>query len=131
VLILLALVAATVSTGAFGAPEDLHELIGWTLLAMVGFHVVAVIAMSLLQRENLVRAMVTGNKRAARHPGATGANPPSVVGIFIAALVLVTTVYAILKYDQDAFTVRSAESFEDRAGVSDHSHGSEEAERGK
>jgi cytochrome b len=130
VVALLALVAATVSTGALGVGEDLHELVGWTLLAMVGLHIAAVIAMSLLQRENLVRAMVTGNKPAARHPGAASARPPSFLGIFVAALVLVATVYAILQYDPQAFTLRSADSFEHRAAdVSDHSRGSEGAEQ--
>lgn len=132
VLALVAVIAATVSTGAFGgeAAKDLHEIIGWTLLALVGLHIVAVIAMSLIQRENLLRAMVTGNKPAARHPGATGARPPSALGIFVAALVLVATVYGILQYDPRAFTLRSADSFEHRAGaVSDHSRGSEDGER--
>ena len=132
VLVLLALIAATVWTGAFGGPaaKDLHELVGWTLLAMVGLHIVAVIAMSLLQRENLLRAMVTGNKPAARHPGATGAKPPSALGIFVAALVLVVAVYAVLQYDPQAFTLRSADSFEHRAGAFvDHSRASEEDDR--
>ena len=129
VLILLSLIAATVWTGAFGGgvATDLHEVIGWTLLAMVGLHIVAVIAMSLLQRENLLRAMVTGNKPAARHPEAIGARPPSLLGIFVAALVLVATVYAILQYDPQAFTLRSADSFEQRAGTGiDHSRGQED-----
>ena len=132
VLVLLALIAATVWTGAFGGPaaKDLHELVGWTLLAMVGLHIVAVIAMSLLQRENLLRAMVTGNKPAARHPGATGAKPPSALGIFVAALVLVVAVYAVLQYDPQAFTLRSADSFEHRAGaVVDHSRVPEDGEQ--
>lgn len=132
VLALLALIAATVSTGAFGgaSAEDLHELLGWTLLAMIGLHIVAVIAMSLLQRENLLRAMVTGNKPAARHPGASGARPPSVLGIFVAALVLVATIHAILQYDPEAFTLRSADSFEHRTGLArDHSRGSDDAEQ--
>ena len=129
VLALLALIGATVWTGAFGgaAAEDLHEIVGWTLLALVAVHVVAVIAMSLLQRENLLRAMVTGNKPAARHPEAIGARPPSLLGIFVAALVLVATVYAILQYDPQAFTLRSADSFEHRAGTGiDHSRGQED-----
>jgi cytochrome b len=117
VVLLLGLVAVTVWTGAFGGEgaEDIHELIGWTLLAMVGLHVAAVVIMSLLDRENLLQAMVTGNKPAARHPGATDARPPTVAGIAVAILVLATTVYAVLRYDPQAFTLRSAEAFEHRA----------------
>ena len=118
VVFLLALTAATVWTGAFGgeAAEELHEIIGWTLLAMVGIHVVAVLVMSMLERENLVRAMITGDKDRDRHPGAVDARRPSGIAIVIAALVIAATAYAVLRYDPQAFTLRSAESFEHRAG---------------
>ncbi len=117
VLILLALTAVTVWSGAFGgeAAEELHEIVGWTLLAMVGLHVAAVIVMSFLERENLVRAMVRGDKPLSRHPGATDAKRPGAVGLIVAAVVLAGTVYAVLSYDPQAFTLRSAESYEHRA----------------
>ena len=119
VLVLLALTAATVWTGAFGggAAEDWHEMVAWTLLAMVAVHVVAVVAMSLFQRENLVGAMVTGTKSRKRHPTAGDATPPRLVGLLLAVLVLGGAVYAILRYDPQAFTLRSAESFEHRGGA--------------
>jgi hypothetical protein len=83
VLLLLVLIAATVWTGAFGGEsvEDLHEIIGWTLLAIVALHVAAVIVMSVLQRENLARAMVTGDKPAARHLGAVDSRPPATLRV--------------------------------------------------
>ncbi len=117
VVILLALTGAVVWTGAFGgeAAEDLHELIAWTLLAMIALHVVAVLLMSLVERESLVRAMITGEKRAARHPGAVDARPPSAPALAIAGLVIAGTVYLILGYDPQGFTLRSAEAFEHRA----------------
>ena len=119
VVILLALTAATVWTGAFGgeASEDLHELTAWTLLAMVGLHIAAVIVMSLLERENLARAMVTGKKSAARHPDAADAKPPSAIGLLLALAAIAGSAYAILHYDPQAFTLRSAESFEHRANA--------------
>ena len=119
VLVLLALTALTVWTGAFGGEwaEDIHEVVGWTLLAMVGLHVGAVIIMSLLERENLVRAMITGNKPAVRHAGAKDARPPTMAGLLVAILVLVGTVYAVLRYDSQAFTLRSAEAFEHRSDM--------------
>ena len=114
VVTLLALIAATVWTGAFGgeAAEDLHEIIAWTLLGMVGLHITAVVVMSWVQRENLVRAMVTGEKARARHPGAEDARPPRAFGLVVAILVIAGTVYAILQYDPQAFTLRTTEAFE-------------------
>jgi len=121
VLVLLALVAATVSTGALAAGQDLHEAIAWTLLAVVGLHVAAVIGMSLLERENLVRAMISGRKPAARHHGATDARSPRFAALLLAILAIIGATYAILQYDPQAFTLRSADAFEHRAGAArDH-----------
>lgn len=127
VVVLLALTAVTVWTGAFGgeAAEELHEVIAWVLLAMVALHVVAVIVMSLLERENLVRAMVSGDKAISRHPGAVDARSPSAVAWLLAATVVGATSYLIVNYDPRAFTLRSAQSFEHRA---DASRGATEAE---
>lgn len=119
VLILLALTAITVWTGAFGgeAAAELHEVIAWVLLAMVAVHIIAVIVMSIFERENLVRAMITGDKPGAHHPGARDARAPSVVAVAIAAAIVAATAYLILRYDPDAFTLRSAESFEHRREI--------------
>lgn len=119
VVVLLALVAATVWTGAFGGEqaEDLHELIAWTLLAVVGLHIAAVLIMSLLLRENLVAAMITGKKTVAHHPAARDARRPGVVGVIVTVLVLAGTAYGILQYDPQAFTLRRAEAFEKRASA--------------
>jgi hypothetical protein len=116
-VVLIALTTVTVWTGAFGgeAAEDLHELIAWVLLAMVAVHVVAVIVMSMLERENLVRAMVTGDKPSTQHPGAVDARPPGAVAWLVGGMVVAATSYLIVQYDPDAFALRSAESFEHRA----------------
>jgi cytochrome b len=44
--------------------EELHEGLASATLAMVGLHVLAVAIMSWVHGENLVRAMITGRKRA-------------------------------------------------------------------
>lgn len=131
VVVLLVLSAATIWTGAFGAEraEDLHELIAWTLLAFVGLHIVAVVLMSLLLRENLVKAMVTGKKQVARGAGRTNAKRPTVIGVVITMLVMAGTIYGILQYDPQAFTLRPAEAFEKSASAPAAAAASE-AERG-
>ena len=128
VVLLLALTTATVWTGGFGgeASEELHEFVAWTLLAMVGLHIAAVIVMSLLERENLVRAMVTGKKPAKRHPDAVDAKPPSAIALLLALGVVAGSAYAILRYDPQAFTLRSSESFEHRATAGGEAYAVEE-----
>lgn len=44
--------------------ESIHEFLAWTLLALALAHVAGVVFTSLRQRENLVRAMLTGEKPA-------------------------------------------------------------------
>ena len=49
--------------------EEVHEFCANTMLAVVVIHVLGVIASSLLHKENLVRAMVTGRKQGAPEQG--------------------------------------------------------------
>lgn len=60
--------------------------------------------------------MVTGDKPAARHPGAVDAKSPGVMAWLLGAVVVGATGYLIVQYDRDAFALRSAESFEQGAG---------------
>ena len=76
IVALLALSAGVVATGwmtyaDWGGDrfEDLHEAAANTMLALVVVHVVAVLASSMLHRENLVRAMFTGRKAAVPGEG--------------------------------------------------------------
>ena len=113
-LLLLGLVAATVWTGVT-LREDLHEILGWTLLALVAVHVLAVLGMSWLTGESLVRAMITGAKPASRHPGGADARPPGRLAIAVGLVLVAGAVYAVLAYDPLAFTLRSTEAYEHRA----------------
>jgi cytochrome b len=112
VLALLALASAVVWTGVTLRDEDLHEFLAWTLLALIGVHILGVLVMSILCRENLAGAMITGQKPAARHPGARDARRPPWYGLLLAALAIGGAVYAIRLADPLAFAPRSTESYE-------------------
>lgn len=114
VVLLLLLVGGTVVTGAIRAGE-VHELIAWTLLALVAVHVAAVFAMSLLSGENLVSAMIGGGKPARIHPGGKDADAAPMLAIPLVILVLAGAVWGILSYDPQAFSLRSAEDYEHAA----------------
>ncbi len=111
VVALLAAIGAVLLTGvqvdAGQADEDLHELLAYGLLVLIGIHVAAVVLMSILTRENLARAMVTGRKRAALHPGARDASRPAPVAALFAVAVIVATMFGILRYDPAAFSPRA------------------------
>jgi cytochrome b len=44
--------------------ERIHEAVAWSLLGLVAIHVAGVLVASRRHRENLVRSMVDGRKRA-------------------------------------------------------------------
>jgi cytochrome b len=44
--------------------QNLHALFAYLLLAAVGVHIAAAVLMSILHRENLIAAMIHGDKRA-------------------------------------------------------------------
>lgn len=117
-LLLLAVTAAVIWTGALivtsggETAEELHEVIGWSLLALVAVHILAVVVMSGLTRENLVRAMVSGSKPAERHAGAGNARKPSLFAYLVGFVVVAAAIFGILKIDPQAFVPRSTESAE-------------------
>ena len=50
--------------GGEGALEDVHAVLANLMLALIMLHVSGVVLASVRHRENLARAMITGNKRA-------------------------------------------------------------------
>ena len=106
ILALLALTAVTVVTGAIvsgAAGEGPHEIFAYVLLALIAAHLGAVVLMSKLTGENLVRAMLTGRKSAALHPGASDAPRPSVAALLVGAAVIAATAYGVTRIDPLAF----------------------------
>ena len=53
--------------------STLHEVLAWSLVVLVIFHVLGVLFTALRHRENLLVAMITGNKpRRIKSHSATG-----------------------------------------------------------
>lgn len=48
--------------------EEVHELLANSLYLLVPLHVIAALVMSYWQRQNLIKAMITGNKIIADEP---------------------------------------------------------------
>jgi cytochrome b len=117
-LLLLAVSAATIWTGAQiilrrnEAFEEIHEITGWSLLALVGIHVAAVVLMSALTRESLVGSMVTGRKNAARHADARDARQPGFAAIIIALAAAGGFAWGVKTLDPKAFVPRTTEAAE-------------------
>lgn len=83
--------------------EEVHEGIAVTLLSIVIIHIVAVIVSSVLHRDNLIRAMFSGYKRAASEQ----AIPKSrlAIGIIITCIVAAFWAWQV----QQAQTMPSAD----------------------
>ena len=66
------------------ALEELHEVVSYAMLAIVALHIAGVLVSSLLHRENLVRAMITGHKPARGNEGIRRSH--AWMGVIIVAL---------------------------------------------
>lgn len=102
VLALLGLTAATIVTGVSGG-EDAHETTAYVLIWLVVMHVAAVVLMTYLTKDNLVRAMVTGTKRGDLFPNTQDASPPSRLAIPVAAAAVAAVAYGVTRTDPQAF----------------------------
>lgn len=107
IIALLSTVGGIIYTGATMRGESeggLHETLSNGLLGLIALHVVAVITMSLLTKDNLIGAFVTGNKRADLHPGASDARAPAKLAIPIATIAIGAAAYGATLIDPVAFT---------------------------
>jgi cytochrome b len=59
--------SVTVTFFGFWWIEDTHAWSSNAVIVLVVLHVAGVVVMGMLQRENLIRAMITGRKRIRRH----------------------------------------------------------------
>lgn len=106
VIALLAAVASVVYSGlqtSGDAGEGLHETLANALLALIAVHVFAVIAMSMLTRENLIAAFITGRKRADLHPGVADALPPMPLAVPVGGVAVGLAAYTAIAVDPVAF----------------------------
>ena len=89
-MLALGIAVGVTGYGAYnGGPEwleDAHEALAWSLLAVVGVHVTGVVLSSVLHRENLVAAMITGKKWGDASQAIRGSR--WAVGVVLAAMVL-------------------------------------------
>jgi cytochrome b len=80
-------------TGGGDALEEAHEALAWSLLTVVVVHVAGVLLASVLHRENLVAAMITGRKRGDAREGIRRSR--WLVGAVLAALVVAIWLQAV------------------------------------
>lgn len=94
------LMSAQFAIGALGAGvaaaaglwlRPLHEVLAWSMLALVGLHLVGVAVSSRSHRENLVAAMLTGRKPRVPDAAPTVPRHAALAG-GVALMALVTTV---------------------------------------
>jgi len=93
IMLMIVVIGITIVTGILGPiehdMEELHEFLGENIiLILVGLHLLGVVADSIMTKENLARAMVTGEKPAELYEG----SPKSYTGggakrAFVVALV--------------------------------------------
>jgi hypothetical protein len=65
--------------------EEVHEIAATVMLVAVALHVLGVVAVSVMQRENLVLPLVTGRKRGAPGDGIRSSRPLAAL-LLLAAL---------------------------------------------
>jgi len=76
-------------TALVGTVGEIHQFLGNLILYLAGFHVLGVIAESLLLRENLTRAMIDGHKHDERPEARDARRGPAWLAVSLALLLAV------------------------------------------
>ncbi|MEY4939388.1 MAG: hypothetical protein RIQ93_1123 [Verrucomicrobiota bacterium] len=92
-LVMLALIRVVVLAGALDGGErfeDMHEVVAYVLLGMIGVHLLGIVLHTLRHRENIAFAMIDGKKIAAPEDavGSSHSIWAAVLGIATAAWVV-------------------------------------------
>lgn len=106
-LLMFVLLAGTVWTGANMESEwaeDVHEVLAWGLLAMIGAHLLGLIVHTLRFRENIAFSMLTGRKRAPKEDAIRSSRP--IFGILVLCLGLTFIGQLFAAYEKGAGQIR-------------------------
>lgn len=80
--------------------KDIHEVLAWSMLALIGAHVLGVVFHTLRWRENIAASMVHGRKQADVAAGIASARPI----VAVAFLVVAGTAFGLLAKNYDPAT---------------------------
>ena len=106
-LLMFAVVLGLVLTGVFMVNhtiEEIHEVLGWVILGLVGAHVLGMMIHSLRFRENVAASMITGHKEAPAEDAISGSRP--VFAVVVLVLSLAFTIQLFRNYECGAAVVR-------------------------
>ena len=83
--LILGLAATGVLMGSGGgeASEEVHELLAWTMVAVIGAHIVGIVWHTVRHRENIAVSMVDGRKEAEPSGAIASARPVAVLAFVV------------------------------------------------
>lgn len=91
--------------GLGGEPlDDLHSFAAYSLLAVIGAHLLGIVIHTLRHRENIAATMITGKKNAPQQDGIRSARP--IWGMLLAGAAAAWIVTLFANHDSNAATVQ-------------------------
>jgi cytochrome b len=109
ILIMLGLIIGLAVTGVMlgrgnEGVKDIHELIAWSMLVVVGAHLLGVVLHTVRHRENITRTMIDGHAAVDPSEGIRSGRP--VAAAALVALIGLWTVGLLRSYDADSRTAQ-------------------------